>query len=127
MNERLPDWPEDRPDRAEPSAPYRRGATVRQAVELTPDELRRIARRRDRHAAEDRAAAAVVAAPSRRRTSPLAVAAIVSAFLLPFVGLLLAIIGTVRLGRESRTSGRGLSIAAIVVSLVALYLFALLL
>lgn len=127
VSERLPGWPEERPDQGEQPAPYRRGTTVRRVEELTTEERLRIAERRDRHAAEDRAAAAVVAHPPRRRTSPLAIAAFVTAFLLPFVGLLLAIIGAARLGRESKTSGRGLSIAAIVISLLAIYLFALLL
>lgn len=127
VSERLPDWPEERPDRGEQSAPYRRGATVREVGDLTADELRRIAERRARHAAEDRAAATAIAHPSRRRTSPLALVAIVTAFLLPFVGLLLGIIGAARLGREAKTSGRGLCMAAIVLSLLALYVFALLL
>jgi len=126
------DWPEEQPASrsaapVEQSAPYRRGATGRQREDLTPDELRRIAERRERHAAEDRAAVPVVVVRTRRKLSPLAITAFVTAFVLPFVGLLLAVIATVRLGRDSRTYGRGLSIAAIVISLFAIYLFALLL
>jgi hypothetical protein len=130
-------WPEERTTTrsaapVEQAAPYRRGATVRQREELTPDEIRRIAERRARHAAEDRAAedrAAVTAPanPTRRRLSPLAITAFVTAFVIPFVGLLLGIIGTARLGRGSKTYGRGLFIVAIVISLFALYVFALLL
>lgn len=132
VSERPTEWPEERALRrsaepAEQAAPYRRGATVRRVEELTPEDLQRIAERRARHAEEDRAATDVAANPPRRRLSPLAVAAIITAVLLPYLGLILAIIGTARLGRQSPTSGRWLCVIAIVVSLIEIWLFALLL
>ena len=127
MSEPPLEWPEERPEPLEMAAPYRRGATVRQVEDLTPDEERRIAERRARHAAEDSAKADAVTQRPRRRLSPLAIAAIIFAVLLPFVGLILGVIGIARLGRGSATFGRGLSILATVISLLAIYLFALLL
>lgn len=118
------DWPEERPDLPEPSAPYRRGATVWSVEDLTAEEVAQIEARRARHAAEDAAAEIVAATPRRRRVSALAIAAIVFAFALPFVGVLLGLIGTVRLDSRSPTSGRGLSIAAIVISVLEIAFFA---
>jgi len=51
----------------------------------------------------------------------------VFAVLLPLVGFVLGIIGTATLGRDEQRSGQGLSIAAIVISVLVTPLWAVLL
>ncbi len=115
-------WPGEGPDpRSGPSVPRVDG--------MTDEDARRIAERRTRHAAQDRAAESV-AVPDERTgaVAGLAVAVVfVFAVLLPLLGFVLGIIGTAALGRDEQRSGQGLSIAAIVISVLVTPLWAVLL
>jgi len=112
-------WPSEEPDRSV-------HARVERRPGMTEEDVRRIAERRARHDAQDRVAPAGRTRSSDPGTPGLAIAAMVFAVLLPLVGFVLGIIGTATLGGPDR-KGQGLSIAAIVVSVVLTPIYAVLL
>ena len=103
-------WPDDRPE----AAP---GYTVAKPPARASTDEDRQAAIRARVAQEQRRSHHYARAPVRK-TSTVAICAIVFAVLLPVVGLILGIIGAAKLDDASPDKGQGLSILAIVLSVV---------